>query len=580
MVDIFITDSRDKYQQNLQPHRIIYSNGTIEECSFIDKSDIEEFNGTLIGLEDEAHRLMLEKMDEDVQTIIDKNYQFDSNSFISRLPAAEKVYSTLFSYHRHFAVKKYLFQLVLDRFFLRFSIQAPILTLALSEDYSLTRDLPYNIKSAGYSPAFKNIYSRYLIKQGYYFLYHLFSQKKKLQKTNIAIFLLDIPNEFDLIRRFVELIKKQDRLKLTIVLIDSNNPADKRVDPSQYIGPNVEVTYLHHHKKALLTNYSSFYSVCSKLDPLYSVYKKARICEQEDILYGFTDELMSTIRPDVCLYLNIQEYGRVMANVCAAYNIPTICVEYAFAFDTYIMEKRIRFDVRACMSEVTAQNWRKRKDPTPRHEIIGFCKIDDWQEKLAIRKSATEQKPFDNSKRTILFVSTWAPNPNSPLLTEKAKIAEELSEACHRNGWNLLIKKHPSEFDTLVNDVFNRNKYADQKIVEHAEMPLFDCVYYSDFVCTQNSSAFVETLYLNKPFAYITVHGVNLWANLSYFSREKIVGNFSSIGEYEQYLLANSGDEAYEKLVAEFMKLQTKFLYKTDGNASERLLELASSFVK
>jgi CDP-glycerol glycerophosphotransferase (TagB/SpsB family) len=165
------------------------------------------------------------------------------------------------------------------------------------------------------------------------------------------------------------------------------------------------------------------------------------------------------------------------------------------------------------------------------------------------------------------------------LLTEKVKIVEQLSEFCLKHGWNLLVKKHPSEFDNLLDHIFAQ-KSPNQRFVEHHEMSLFDCIYHSDFVCTQNSTAFIEALFLVKPFSYLTTEGENLWASRSYFSREAASGNFNSIAEYESYLLANEGEEAYKRLQQEFITLQTKYLFKTDGKASRRLLDLAESFVK
>lgn len=580
MVEIFITDSREGYDQSGHPDRVLYADGFISDCSFVSKDKLANFNDSIVGLDDEASRLMLIRLDEDIKAMITGALNFKANRFISRLPAVEKLYSTLFKFHKEFVFTSYLFQVVLDRFFAHFSIPKLPLTLDLSEEYYLTQGLAYQVKSSSYYPVFKSKYRKLLVKQAYYFFHRLISKRPKMEKTQIALVLFDIHNEFDLFKKFMELAKKENKFSITIVVVDSGNPADKKVDTSMYQGGNVKVVHLYEQKANLYTNYNSFYAACEKVNPLYSIYRKARLCEEEDVQYGFLDNVLSALSPDVCLYVNVQEYGRVVANVCAAYNIPSICVEYAFSFDTYNMEKRIRFDIRACISEVTAQNWVKHKDPTPRHDVIGFCKMDEWHDKLATMRQAVQQKPFDNINRTILFVSTWAPNPNSPLLTEKVKIVEQLSEFCFQHGWNLLIKKHPSEFDDLLSGVFDHNKYANQRIVEHSEMTLFDCIYYSDFICTQNSSAFVEALYLNKPFSYITTEGENLWANMSYFSREKAVGTFSSVAEYEQYLLTNGGEEAYRNLQAEFLKLQSKFLYKTDGMASERLLALAESFVK
>ena len=579
MVDIFITDSRKQYQNSTHSNKILYLDGFIGDCTLVSRSQIDEFNNSLVGIEDEANRLMLAQLDEDVRTVIENRYEFCANRFVSGLSDVDKVTSLLFNSHKHFLSAKYLFQLVLEKFLEHFQLSAA-LVLVLSEKYSLTRDLPFKIKSAHYYRSYSNVYFKVLIKQVYYFFRKAFSKKLSPTKTNIAIFLYDIHNEFDLFRRFIELVKKQNKLAITVVVVDSGNPQEKKVDPSIFAGGNVSIVELYKHKVNLLTNYNAFYDACKKINPLYSIYKKARFSELEDVQYGFVNNVISHISPDVCMYVNVQEFGRVVANVSSHYGIPSICVEYSFFFDTYNIEKRIKFHTRACISEVSVQNWIKHHDPTPHHEIIGFCKIDDWQEKLMQKNQAINDRVFDNNNRTVFFASTWAPNPNSPLLTEKVKIVQQLSELCAQNNWNLIVKKHPSEFDGLIDALLKDNKHNNQKVVEHHEMPLFDCIYHSDFVCTQNSSVFVEALYLNKPFSYISTNSENRWASLSYFSREKEVGTFGSVEEYGKYVLANAGDEAYRKLQADFLRLQTKFLYKTDGKASERLLELASSFVK
>jgi len=577
MPDIFVTDSSERYLASTHTDRLLYQDGFILDCSFIGQQELQDFNNSIVGLDDEASRLMLERLDQDVNRLIQAG-RIGGNRYIDALPPVDKVQSMLFNFHRRFVLNRYLFELVIDRFQKYFSLSATLL-LELAEDYYLVNEISEGVRSASYYPMFSHSPVKAMLKQAYYFFSRMF-RSTKIQRTQIAVVLYDIHNEVDLFRKFMDLVKRQGKIDVTIIEVDSGNPPDKRVDPGIFAADNIKIIKLYDHKANLSADYDSFYAACEKINPLYSVFRKARYCEQEDVQYGFVNQVISQLAPDVCLYVNVQEFGRVVANVCKFHNIPSICVEYAFSFDTYNMEKRIRFDRRACISQITAQNWVKHKDPTPHHDIIGLCKMDEWYDKLSAIKQSGTNKLFQNGARTILFISTWAPNPNSPLLSEKVTIVEQLSGICQRHGWNLIIKKHPSEFDGLLDRVFEKNKYPHQRLVEHSEMPLFDCIYYSDFVCTQNSSAFVEALYLNRPFSYITIEGENRWANMSYFSKEKAVGTFSSLAEYEKYLVDNAGEAAYPLLQQQFLDLQEKFLYKTDGKASERLLKLAESFVK
>ena len=579
MTELYITDSAELYEQSSQPSRLLYLNGFISLCSFLSAKQIEDFNSSLLGTEDEASRLMLENLDQDIKSISEKRLKYKSNKFIAKLSLVKKIHSSLFSSYSRFVLKKYFLQVVLDRFFRYFEIPSTSLSLTLSEDYFLTLDMHFDIKSTSYYPTYKNVYAKILLRQVYYFFSRVFLKNPKLKKTQLAIFLFDIHNEFDVFKRFMEIVQKDKKLDITMVVIDSGNPQDKKVDTSIYKAANVKVVHLYQQKANLLSNHSQLYDVCKKLNPRYEVFKKARLSEMEDVQYGFVNNVMSQLNPDVCMYLNSQELGRIVSNVAAYYKIPSICVEYAFSFDSYHIEKRIGFDVRACMSEVTSQNWIKHKDPSLRHEIIGFCKLDDWTEKLALKKASQPGNFFGNTKKTIFFASTWSPSPDSPLLTEKVQIVKELSEICRHNDWNLIVKKHPSEFDNKLDHIFSEKSYENQRIFDHADMSLFDCVYNADFVCTQNSTVFIESLYMNKPFSYISTNEENTWAKMSPFSKEKVVRALGSVSEYEQYILAHLSDTAYRDLQLEFLTLQTKYLYSTDGKASERLLNLVKSFI-
>ena len=132
MTAIFITDDRAEYEQSRQTQRILYVNGFIGDCSFIDKAKLESFNNSLLALEDEASRLMLERLDEDFKNITENGIKFSSNKFIDRLTPSKKLHSLLFNSYKLFVYKKYYFQLVIDRFFAFLSIYNTPLHLSLS----------------------------------------------------------------------------------------------------------------------------------------------------------------------------------------------------------------------------------------------------------------------------------------------------------------------------------------------------------------------------------------------------------------------------------------------------------------
>lgn len=573
MEEVFITDDPEIYLNAVHKNKLLFAEGYFRESSFISGEQLASFNSEQLGLEDEANRLMLEQFDADLKRFTDSDLNFRSNKFIAGLPYNEKMHSLLFKFYKSFVLRKYILELGVERLFRAFPSFDPVLLLNLSENFITAKDFAYPVKSADYRDSYGKQQNKLWLRQLYYFARRYLLPSKALPQADIAIFIVDIPNEVDLFAKFAELIKERTDLSVCFVMMESGNAKEKKAEVSQYHAVNIHSTYLHWHKAFMPVNYNGFYRFCEKINPSFSIFRKARLSETEDPKYAFMNRVIDRLQPRLCIYINNQEEGRMMSNICRYRHIPSLYIDYAFFFDTYTTERRIRYDIRACISQVTVQNWIKHKDPTPKFEITGFCRIDSWHSRKKFK--ADLPKLFDNDHRTIFFASTWAPNPYSPLLSEKVKITEQLSEACHRNGWNLIIKKHPSEFDNAVEEIIGKNNYANQRVIEHAEMPLFNCIAYADFVCTQNSSVFIEALYLNKPFAYLTIYEENAWANMSYFAKEEKVGKFNRIRDFEAYIKMYESEPNYKKLQQELLGLQEKFLFKTDGCSSARLLELA-----
>ncbi len=167
----------------------------------------------------------------------------------------------------------------------------------------------------------------------------------------------------------------------------------------------------------------------------------------------------------------------------------------------------------------------------------------------------------------MFFASTWA-GTNSLYNVEKALVVQELSEVCKRNNWALIIKKHPAEYDTLLENLpeVNENHVF---LYQHKDAQLFQLLSLCEVICTQNSSITVEALLHNKPTIFYNKSLQPGLAELVPMSKESFVYFVHDKTSFETIVLNQL--PSLEQSV--FEKSKAKYLFKTDQNASLRLLE-------
>jgi hypothetical protein len=316
------------------------------------------------------------------------------------------------------------------------------------------------------------------------------------------------------------------------------------------------------------TSHKSWFEELSNLSPATRGLSDIDSISYYENWYRALDVAIQDYQPDVVLHNNIYDPGRVLSDVARYHKVPSVNVQYSLFSDLPSNRYSIQFDVRAHINEWTRQLFIRNGGPSLCQEVIGYLKLDEIEE-VKIDRPALEQKHgLVSGQRTVFFGSTY----NYSYDYEKVVFAERLVAICARHGWNLLIKKHPLERDSLVADAIARSGYTRVRVLTHAEIPLAEAVSISDLITNQSSGLVLEALYYRKPFVYLSLDT----SRPEYYKAidEPFIPLLSTEAEIEAYLVESLTDSGLRRLQEQFEGIREKYLYRTDGKASERLLTI------
>jgi CDP-glycerol glycerophosphotransferase (TagB/SpsB family) len=272
--------------------------------------------------------------------------------------------------------------------------------------------------------------------------------------------------------------------------------------------------------------------------------------------------------------MSTHDTGRYMADVSHSLNIPSVHVDYALFSDNPLMDRGIKYSTRLPISPAITSIWKKQNDPTPNHIPIGFLKFDKIPISGIIKRDFFEENKLNINEPTLFFASTWS-EAGTSYESEKRQIIENLVTLCKHKNWNLIIKKHPLEFDTIADTIINEKGNSKQVVFNHASLSLFDAITFSDITINQMSSVVLECLYLNKPFCYISLSTEKKMFENSIFREENFAKKFSSLNELNDFLSSFFSNVSIQNSIKKEMENKKEYyLTKTDGLASQRLLNL------
>jgi hypothetical protein len=562
-MQILLTDSAEIYEQSTTD-KILTDGFVIVNSTIFDHEQTAQFNARLNGVENEASRLMIKELESVCETFPD----FKAPVFLeTRDLTYHKAYSLLYADFKDYITKKFLIEMLVKK-----------LQTHLPEITEFSFDFGNDFKSIEFSNFLKSngqiqlrkttsLNDKRFVKNLFYRWSRLKRKKTSLpnRKYRIALFIFDTINDIDLFRTFFQLIKSDETVHLDIIQIDSGIAPEKVVSAKPFECKNIAVYKLQDFRAPLLGGLEEFSSILTDQYPEYSHFAGSKRMVSYEAYNAFIHAALTELKPTVVAYDNTGEVGRYLSDVARYHKIPSANIEYGLFSNDYIhMASNICYDIRYCLGEASVSIWKDKKDPTKNHVPIGFLKLDH-SEQLTTNGDDFKwiRGTFD---KLVFFASTWA-GTNSLYNNEKTVVVKELSEICVQNNWGLIIKKHPAEKDTLLDEleeIHNENVF----LYQHHEAQLFQILKHCDIVCTQNSSITAEALLHRKPTIFYNKSEQPGLAELIPMSKEPFV---FFVSNKEQFM-----DAATKEIpaidVAAYDNTESKYLYKTDQKASHRLL--------
>lgn len=564
---VLLTDSEEVYAQHDAP-KILTDGFVILSSTLLSDEKIAHFNAKLNGIENEAARLMIAELEE----VCTHFPTFRTHRFLeTRQSNYDKAYSLLYPNFKDFVTKKFLIELLVERLISELD-EPTTFAFNLSQSY---RSLAFSelgneeglleLRSTPKSP------EKRLLRDIFYRTETLKRRFKKQpvrnQKYRIGLFIFDTINDTELFETFFELVKNDKDVHLDIVQMESGIAPDKVSSAQKYAGENINVYKLQDFRAPLIDATNDFERVLTQHYPQYAHFVGTQHNRSNATYTAFIDAALKTLQPQTVLYDNTGEVGRYLSDVARYYGIKSANVEYGlFSNDFIHMASNICYDVRFCLGEASVATWKDKKDPSLKHVPIGFIKLDH-SEQISAQGDDFSWTANNNFEQLIFFASTWA-GTNSLYNIEKTAVVKELSARCKANNWGLIIKKHPAESDTLL-DQLDEIKADHVFLYQHHEAQLFQLLNRCDIVCTQNSSITVEALLHGKPTVFYNKSEQEGLAELVPMSQEPFVFFVHDSAGFEQ--VVKHSIPLLDKVI--YTKSLNKYLYKTDQNASFRLLD-------
>jgi len=188
------------------------------------------------------------------------------------------------------------------------------------------------------------------------------------------------------------------------------------------------------------------------------------------------------------------------------------------------------------------------------------------------KKEIISELGLDDGKRTVLFITSPFSSDNNI----KTLMNEIFNEISSLDNIQLIIKVHPTENERLYEESAKRFKNLDFKVIKNKNM--FELLYVSDIAITTYSTAGLEAMIMKKPLIVINLTGEDYPIDYS--------GDGAALRVEEKGILRTAITHLLEhyKLKINLLKNADRYLhkhlYKVDGKAAERIINIIENEVK
>ncbi len=581
-MDLVITDNKAHYDTCRSAQKILFTPYQFIGSDLLEKESLLKLNISLANAEYEAADRMLQTLKVDCER--SKNENFRTNRFQETRKPYDRAYSLLYPAYWNLLIPAYGLALAVKRLLDHLQGSGHSVQLHVSSKYQLCEEIlktecPGHSFSFRYDKAGQKKLAR-SARNAFYFTYDKLMPAKKnrpalsKEQKHIVLFLYDIPSVHMVMKRFIKMVQERADLFLSIIELTTGSEAANRASANSYASKNIAVYPFQEFRTRIPDLHADLYSKLKEYHPGATVFEKYDPLYDAELRYAWTNKCIRKLQPDIALYLGVLEQGRAISDVCRYHKVPTVNIDYAiFTDDPLYMESNIQFDHRACVSQNSIDTWKRRGDPTKDHVVTGFCKLDEARSYYPGKLSFFTQHKLDPQAKTVCFASTWSGHTQFNQ-TEKEVLIEKLSDMCAENKWNLVIKKHPAESDTIAEDRMAAGGHAHQAVLPNASVNLYELLSYCDVVCTQSSGIVNEAFYLGKPFCFISLNPQSAVITYTPLAAEKGIKTFHAIEDLSVWLKEIFIPGKTEKYMETLAGLKEKYLFKTDGRATQRLFDL------
>ncbi|MEP1034887.1 CDP-glycerol glycerophosphotransferase family protein [Ekhidna sp.] len=287
--------------------------------------------------------------------------------------------------------------------------------------------------------------------------------------------------------------------------------------------------------------------------------------------YTMMKNMLLELEPDVCVTVGYQDTGRYLADVCRAYDTPSVSIDYSFITNDYTFNKEVEYDYKCTISNAQQEVWLKRNDPTHEFEVTGYLKYDKVKESPLSKEKFMGKYNLVPSNKTIFFASSHGYDP-----AIKRRMLAEISRLCIEQGFNLIVKTHPLEQDGIAKE---QVRSKNQIVFSHSDLSAMECVYYSDIVVSPGSSIVLDALYYGKPYITFSYSKSRVITDFMAISSEPFIFKALNIEELKQQIIQLDDETFLSKLTEKMDGVKERYLFKTDRKASQRVIELLERII-
>lgn len=299
---------------------------------------------------------------------------------------------------------------------------------------------------------------------------------------------------------------------------------------------------------------------------------------------GIANEMVSQEKPDLFLIQDeIRGFGRALVITGKLLDVPTLAVQHGEFTVTdygYIISKELKHTIK--LPDITCvfgQHYSNLLVNDSIYEpedltITGSPRCDVFYElhKIYPKKQFLKKYRINANQKIIL----WTTQCHGISIEENIMNFESVFDTLQQfDNITLIIKQHPGEGEKFTKMIFKYLKeYKINVVLTPRTSDTYTQIYSCDILMTKHSTTAMEAIALNKPVIILNLSGK---PDIVDYVKEGV-----ALGVYRKQDL----ESAIKKLLTEDNELLKnrenfiqKFLYKIDGKATKRIVEIGNDLM-